>query len=833
MRWHQRARTKWLRCGDLNTRYFHSVATSKMRNKAINNLIVDGVEISNKDVILEKFTDFFRNIMGTEVQTVSFNPLSLYGEHFLPLHELDLPFSEIEIRKAVMSLANNKSCGPDGYPNEFYKLNWDLVKDDIIHIFHELHSGSLNLTDSNKANIILLPKEDHAHVLTAFRPISIICYIPKLISKVMALRLARFLPSLVSTTQTGFVKGRLITENFNTARELVANISKNRHPSVMLKLDFHKAFDSIAWPFLLQVLHHRGFPTKFMSWIQLLLNSSTSSILLNGKVGTCFQHKRGLRQGDPMSPFLFLLAADVLTKMIDSLATSIPYSIVPKIPSPFFLLQYADDTLVFASVKGKAIQSLLLTIKAFSSVSGLNLNCNKSTFVPFNLCDREVSRLEYLLSCSSSSLPLPYLGLPLTSKKPTRLCFQALIDKIRNRLDGWQGGFLSKAGRTVLASSVLSTIPIYFMSVFILPAWVIKEIDRVRRDFIWSKTSNGSKGVHLLAWDRMCMPKEIGGLGLVNLKLHNISLLLRWLWRLYAQPDSQWSSLARMLYGRANNSIPPILWTRAGSFFWRDLMSLRNYFQLSISYIVNGGSGTPFWYANWDGSFLSLFGAGLHPSMSRKNELMMLTDAVGNPHNFLDAPFSSEMDSLLSKVRELNLSSGLDTIFWRWNSNGEYSAAATYKALVSAGKMKFQFKNLWSLKTSPTVKQFLFFLSLRRILTQDQLLKRNIQVTPHCYMCQQNIIEDASHLFCGCTFAMSIWSRLQFPSHVTESIEGIFLFFHNNSNTGTRLRKTLLACALWNLWRERNNRVFRNERRNSQALHDWIVQEATLFMKFC
>ncbi|KAJ1692316.1 hypothetical protein LUZ63_009014 [Rhynchospora breviuscula] len=833
IRWHQRARTRWIQCGDLNTRYFHSVATSKMRNKAITNLTVDGIEISGTDLILEKFTAFFKNLLGTEVPTVSFNPNSLYPDHFLPLHVLDSPFSEMEIKRAVMGLASNKSSGPDGYPNEFFKVNWDLVKTDIISIFEELHKGSLHLGSSNRANIVLLPKEEHAHVLSAFRPISILCYVPKLISKVLANRLAAFLPSLISVSQTGFVKGRLITENFNTARELISNITNGSHPSVLLKLDFHKAFDSVAWPFLFQVLHHRSFPARYVSWVNLLLTSSTSNILLNGKVGPSFQHKRGLRQGDPLSPFLFLLAADVLTKMIDSLATSLPHNIVPKILSPFFLLQYADDTLVFVTTKGKAIQSLMLSLKAFSSVSGLDLNWNKTTFVPFNLCQRDVARVERLLSCTHSSLPLIYLGLPLTARRPSRLCFQNLIDRIRKRLQEWQGGFLSKAGRTVLVSSVLSTIPVYFMSVFVLPAWVIKEIDRVRRDFIWKNSANGSKGIHLLSWDRMCMPKSIGGVGLVNLKLHNISLVLRWLWRLYAQPESQWSTLACTLYGKRRQHTQPLFWCQAGSFFWKDLMSLRNYFQLSVLFDINAGSNTPFWFAKWGESILAFFSSHPHPSMTRQNKHMMVKDAIDNPYVFLSAPFSNDMCTILDAVRDVTLSTGPDTIRWRWSSNGEYSTASMYRSLVAAGKTTFRFKNLWSLKVPPSLKHFLYFLSLRRILTQDQLLKRKILVTPHCSMCHQSIMEDAQHLFCDCTFAIDIWSRLQFSTSVTESIERVFCFLHDATVAGTRVRKTTMAAALWGMWKERNNRIFRNERRNSQALHDWIVQESTIFMKFC
>ncbi|KAJ3686617.1 hypothetical protein LUZ61_015781 [Rhynchospora tenuis] len=520
--------------------------------------------------------------------------------------------------------------------------------------------------------------------------------------------------------------------------------------------------------------------------------------------------------------------------MVEASSTSIPHNLIPKLHTPFFLLQYADDTLIFATARGQAIKTLLLVLKAFSQVSGLRLNWNKTSFVPFNLNDNAISSIESLLSCSKSSLPLTYLGLPLTASRPSRLCFQQLIDKIRGRLMGWQSNFLSKAGRTVLTTSVLSSIPVFFMSVFTLPKWVIKEIDRIRRNFIWKGNSGGGNGIHLVAWDRLCLPKSVGGLGLIDLGSQNVSLLLRWLWRLHTCPDSQWTSLIKQLYGKRSTALP-MFWNQSGSFFWRDLMSLRLYFQLSTTHEIRDGATTSFWFQRWERSHLSYFGNNLqkHPLMNRRNVHMTVQDAVKRPHSFLQSPFTADVCTFVSKAQNLILNQGTDEIQWRWSSDGQFSVSSTYKGLILPGKTSFKYSNLWKLKIPPSLKHFLYYMSLGRILTQDQLLKRGIQVNAHCYMCSQDCLEDANHLFCDCVLARDVWLSLQIPPMVTADLASICGALHSQFSGLSTFNKVTICSALWSIWKERNCRIFRNKRRNCQALHDWIVQEATLFMKWC
>ncbi|KAJ1689310.1 hypothetical protein LUZ63_013465 [Rhynchospora breviuscula] len=508
--------------------------------------------------------------------------------------------------------------------------------------------------------------------------------------------------------------------------------------------------------------------------------------------------------------------------MLQAAAMTLNDHLSHTLSDPFYILQYADDTLFFSTAKGQAPRTLLLVLQNFSEVSGMKINLAKSSFVPFNLSTQLVSTLQGLLGCSSTTLPIQYLGLPLTDRRPDKATYQLLIDKLTNRLSGWKAKLLSRAGRVVLASSVLSTIPIFFMSVFKLPAWVIRSIDRIRRDFIWKGAVHPAKGVHLLSWDRVCLPKNLGGFGLINLTLHNLSLLLRWWWRIHDNPTSQWGTITRILYGNSERSTPPLTWKQSGSFFRKDLRRLRPFFQISVSTRVCNGEGTLFWYDNWANMILQHFGndhSVQHKHITLKEALPILGQLLPSPLNY--------NESLIASVaQQLQLSQGNDKHLWNWRTDGKYSAASVYRKLISAGKHVFAFKNVWKLRVPPSVHIFLVLLAHGRILTQDQLLKRNIPFHPKCVMCDLQITESRVHLFCECTFAMNVWARLQ-VSHAT--LDSLLFSVCSPNNAG----RGVIATALWGLWLERNGRTFRSEHRSLDAIIQWIVQQASLFEKFC
>lgn len=304
--WSRRAKLRWCVSGDENSLFFHAAANCQARRNKIKVLLHDGVQYYQNDHKLSLATAYFTDILGQpaiSMPTVQLNDLYSSAD----LSELASDFSWAEIVHAIDSASNNRSPGPDGFTNEFYKAFKNLLNDDLLQFFEDFHANRVALDGINSAFITLLPKMDTPLEMRDFRSISLVHGAPKLVSKVMTNRLQRRIPDLVHSLQSGFLRGRYIVENFALAAEMIQTTHKRKLPVIALKLDFRKAFDSVSWDCLTQILSIRGFPTRWIQWIHALLSTGRSRVLMNGEVGAPIQAKQGFRQGDSISPYLFIL----------------------------------------------------------------------------------------------------------------------------------------------------------------------------------------------------------------------------------------------------------------------------------------------------------------------------------------------------------------------------------------------------------------------------------------------------------------------------------------------------------------------------------------------
>ncbi|KAL9689236.1 hypothetical protein QQ045_033670 [Rhodiola kirilowii] len=327
---------------------------------------------------------------------------------------------------------------------------------------------------------------------------------------------------------TLFVEERSIVGNICLAQQLLSGYArKNISERVAWKIDLSKAYDSVNWNFLADMLRLLNFPRKFISWMKMCVQTAKYSIRINGEMVDYFEGKRGLRQGDLISPFLFTIVMEYLSRGLLLLSKKEGFYFHPKCHRvKLNHLLFADDLFLFSSGRNCSIMALKSTVDHFLNASGLSINSGKSQIFAGGMGEAKRRWLEVTLNTRLQSLPVKYLGIPLNAKRLTNADCVELLDKMTHRLNSWHGRLLSRAGRAVLINSVLQAMVLYWARVFILPKQVINAVNAICSNFLW-KGGSSKKGGHLVAWDKVCRPKDEGGLGIKNLKTFNDALVLR------------------------------------------------------------------------------------------------------------------------------------------------------------------------------------------------------------------------------------------------------------------------------------------------------------------
>jgi hypothetical protein len=491
--WFQRSRAKWLIDGDRNTRYYHLKTVNRRKKNNITMLKdSNGNWVEDIDQIRHLVNEYYINLFDESIMSrawfqtnISFPPLELVTRNTLAA-----PISDEEVKNAVFKMPPWKAPGPDGFPTGFYQKSWEIVGGSVCNFVKEVWRNPGIIADVNYTDICLIPKVATPEQVQQFRPISLCNTNYKIVSKVIVERLKDCLASLISPFQTGFIPGRNIHENIVVAKEMVHTMHrmKGRRGAFAIKVDLAKAYDKISWEFIGRVLQEINFPESLINVVMHSVTSVRTNVKWNGARSEFFKPRRGIRQGDPISPYLFVMCMEKLSHLILHAVEQRRWKGIKAGRSGPMVshLMFADDLLLFGEASEGQILCVMDTLQQFCNMSGQEISQDKTSV----LFSKNVTRglKNKILSISGFKETDDfgkYLGVPLTGKAPKRADYQYLLDQVSSKLASWKASQLSFAGRVTLAKSVIEAVPIYPMMSSKIPKSCLEDIQKMQRQFIW------------------------------------------------------------------------------------------------------------------------------------------------------------------------------------------------------------------------------------------------------------------------------------------------------------------------------------------------------------
>ena len=542
-----RSKVNWYEHGEKSTKYFLGLEKSKAINKHVKKLETNNSTITNPDDILNEEVKYYKNLYSAKKCKNNTSSYETF-QNIPKLNESDRSMCDgkvtiEECKNVVLSLKNNRSPGNDGLINEFYKIFWNDLKEPLVEGFNFSYDKR-ELSHSQRQSVItLIHKKDKDRLkLENWRPISLLNTDYKIVTKVIANRLKQVVPKLISITQTGFVKDRFMSDSVRTLCDLIEYCKLYNKEGILLLVDFQKAFDSLDWDFLFNTLKHMNFGQSFIQWITLFYSKIESCILNNGRTSAYFPVSRGVRQGDPLSPYLFILAMEVLTSRLLH-NKDIKGITVRK--SEIKLIQYADDMTAVLQDEN-SLRSLLHEMKTFATISGLAINISKTKALILGSNDNHRFKLPSGVKWTDE--PIKVLGVYIGRNLAD--CYDKIlvekIDAMRKVIYSWKHRKLTLTGKiTVLKSLVLSKIN-YLLNLIPILDEFIRTIDEMIFEYLW----NGK--THKIKKSLVVQSFEHGGHKMIDINTVRIVQKLKWIKLYLNNHDCQWLALMEQLI-KVNN----------------------------------------------------------------------------------------------------------------------------------------------------------------------------------------------------------------------------------------------------------------------------------------
>ena len=525
-----RSRTRWYNEGEKNTKYFLNLEKRHYRKGTISRLKKGENDFATTDKeILHECESFFKDLYSSKMRTDLISPEtdSFFSENDTVLSNeerdsIEGLLTELECLNALKDMESDKSPGTDGLPSEFYQMFWNDVSKPLLEALnYGFEIGKLSI--SQKRGIIkLIPKKsEELYYVKNWRPLTLLNCDYKIATKAIANRLKTHLHKLISNDQTGFLKGRFIGENIRLIDSVINYTAVKKIPGLLLFLDFEKAFDTLELPFIQKTLISFGFGPSIVQWFKTFYNYTESCIMNNGWASNFFSVHRGVRQGCPLSPYLFILSAEILAKAIRKNA-DIKGLMVKD--TEIKLSQYADDTTLILDGSEKSLSEVLRVLESFEKVSGLRLNSKKTEALWIGSCAGKSEKLYSEKDFNWQNTKVKVLGVWLSTHQEitTKLNFSEKIEKMRNCLGSWSVRRLSLIGKITVLKSLIASQVIHLLSPLQVNSQIIKQMNDLFFEFLWNSKGDKIK--------RNVITQDYGNGGLRMIDIASFNKALKSVW---------------------------------------------------------------------------------------------------------------------------------------------------------------------------------------------------------------------------------------------------------------------------------------------------------------
>ncbi|KAL5817683.1 hypothetical protein ACOSQ3_026061 [Xanthoceras sorbifolium] len=668
----------------------------------------------------------------------------------------------------VFSALNQMAPGLDGLPALFYQKFWSIVGGKVSRAVLDILNNGAGFGVMGEVMVALIPKVKTPVRVSDFRPISLCNVTYKLVVKVLANRLKLVLGDVVDSSQSAFVPGRLITDNVVVGFECLHHlIGCKRGPKgfAAFKLDMSKAYDRVEWVFLEKIMLKLGFEVGWVQKVMGCVKSASYSFIINGEPRGCVKPSRGLRQGCPLFPYLFLLCAEGLTSLLSraTLEGRLHGIKVARYAPSISHLLFADDSLIFTRATREEGAVLKRILQMYEAASGQSVNYEKSalTFSP-NVPEMTVLDIGNIFNVDVVACHEKYLGLPSSLGRNKRDVFRSILDRVWQKLQGWKGRLFSVGGKEVLLKAVVQAIPSYAMSCFKLPVSLGMDVQRMCADFWWGSEKEKRK-THWVAWKKMCFSKVSGGMGFRDFSSFNQAMLAKQGWRLLMNPSSLMTRVLKAKYFPNTSFLSSALGCRP-SFVWRSILWGREVLKKGLRWKVGDGQIISVYEDSWlpkDSGFRVLsprllpYGVKVAALLSRPG-----CWSKGLVEFYFNSEEAASILSIPLCSRPIE-----DSLIWHFDKRGFFSVKSAYNVALSLGNSDVPscsrgfspwWRKLWALQLPSKVKIFCWRACKGILPTRDVLFRRGIADSCFCALCGF-VLDSADHAVWGCSSVQLLW----------------------------------------------------------------------------